>query len=53
MRDIYTENNTRVYFELFFKCSVLDFLCNLRFNYKDPSLNSDYILKFESDLGLK
>ena len=38
---------------LYFRCSVLDFLCNLRFNYKDPWLNSDYILKFESDLRVK
>ena len=47
MRDVYTGNNNNVYFELFFKCSVLDFLCNLRFNYKDPWLNSDSILNFE------
>ena len=50
MRNIYTGNNTRVYFGLYFRCSVLDLLCNLRFNYKEPRLNSDSILKFESDL---
>ena len=49
MRDVYTGNNTRVYF----KCTVLDFLCNLRFNYKELWLDSDSILKFESDLELK
>ena len=49
----YAGNNTIVYFRLFFKCSVLDFLCNLRFNYKNPWLNSDSILKFESDLRVK
>ena len=53
MRDVYTGNNTRVYFGLYFRCSVLDLLCNLRFNYKDPWLNSDSILKFERDLELK
>ena len=46
-------NDTRVYFELFYKCSVLYFLCNLRFNYKDIRMNSDSILKVESDLELK
>ena len=36
MRDVYTGNNKRVCFVLFFRFRVLEFLCNLRFNYKDP-----------------
>ena len=52
MRDVYTEITQEFILSYFFKCIVLDFLCNSRFIYKDPWLNSDSILIFKSDFEL-